>query len=127
MRGELLLRRIVSKTSEKEPSERHFRHKMLSHILTSIKRLPRCQLLPIALRFISAKTILHIVNVVLRVPALFIAEIWCRTDVKTIEIPILQEFSDGSLPHSSGTHDFVVSVMYYFGKYKVYCSTSCCG
>ena len=64
------------------------------------------------------KTVLQIVNVILRLPALFVAEIWCRTDIKTIEIPILQPYSDGNVGHSSGTHDFVVSVIYYMCKYN---------
>ena len=93
---------------------------MLNEIANLLRRVSQCHPLDFALRFISRETLIKTVNVILRVPALFIAEIWLRTDPHTVSIPILHnKISDGIVDkaiHSMKTHDFAVLAAYYIGK-----------
>lgn len=94
---------------------------MLSDIIRKLRALPRCQFISTALQILPKETILRIVNVILRIPALFILEVWLKTDPSHIRIPLLDNQNEdrksivNSAIQSTGTHDFVVFALYYIG------------
>ena len=96
---------------------------MLNEIGNMLRRLSQCHPLDIAMKLISRDALIKIVNVILRVPALFIAEVWLRTDPQTISLPVLHNKINKDLVdkaiHSMKTHDFAVYAAYYSGKIQL--------
>lgn len=59
---------------------------------------------------LSREKIITIINVILRVPALFIAEVWCRHDPSLFQLDYFSYISDGR-------EQLIVNVVYNLGKY----------
>jgi len=64
---------------------------------------------------ISRETVIRAVNVILRVPALFIAEAWFRTDPTTVHIP----YPTGKGLGTDSTKEFFTHFAYYSGMLGV--------
>ena len=59
---------------------------------------------------LSRQNIIIFVNVILRVPALFIAEIWCRHDPSLFNFNYQEYISDGR-------EQLIINVVYNLGNY----------
>ena len=93
---------------------------MLGELCRWFRPLLNCQPTAWLFRYISKETLLVIINVLLRVPSLFLLEVWMRTDSKDITVSwLLSKYGENEAKNPSvaldGTYNIAVKFTYYSG------------